>query len=867
MEPIELHLREDAGLDRIREPIQVGIPIPEGVLLSAHLLTVAGTENHSIPVWQATPLAHWPDGSIRWLKLNFQVNLAARQATTLTLGVTETGHGPGMAPLQTELEHGAWHISTGNISFRIPQHELSWTALFASGSKAAHEIHLTDQAGNHCFAKPDADGWQLEENGPACTGLAIRGQWQAENGSLLARFTCNLRFFTNNETAELDLSIHNPNRARHPGGLWDLGDPGSIAFRELSLRVRMPEGTTAWLVPETGQKKMTVSAVEGLELYQDSSGGINWQSRNHINARGEIITRFQGYRLHAGDQLLQTGKRASPIVGLTGARDAVQAGVRQFWQNFPSAMTVANSGIIIGLFPAGSEEPYELQGGEQKTQTVYLNYSNNAKALLWTQAPLVPSLAAKHYQQASAFPWFQAGAPEGPLDDLIRAGVAGSNNFFAKREIIDEYGWRHFGDLFADHETLYQKQTEPRYISHYNNQYDAIYGFARQFALTGDQRWWALMDDLARHVADIDIYHTEDDRTEYNNGLFWHTDHYLDAGTATHRTFTRLNTTSSTPGQTGGGPAAEHCYTTGFLYHYWLTGHAPSRTAVLQLASWMSAVHEGRGGLMEQLLAFKKNELPQLKALITGNRPSPHKYPFTRGTGNYLTALLDAHYLEPEGNWMNQAEDVIRDTIHPADNIEARNLLKVETGWSYLILLASLVRYLVIKSEYRNYDHHFYYARDCFIHYALWMADHEKPFLEHREQLEFANDTWVAQDIRKVMLMYQAAMTDPANADKYLKPAERWLDDICSRLASSPERDYTRILVILMQNNGPQHRQAPSTFLPPGNTSTNLRGPCATPSLTWSELFARIAFRIKRGLRSFNFKQEKKWLETRLNKS
>merc|ERR1712000_180129 len=132
----------------------------------------------------------------------------------------------------------------------------------------------------------------------------------------------------------------------------------------------------------------------------------------------------------------------------------------------------------------------------------------------------------------------------------------------------------------------------------------AIYGFARQFARTGDTRWFELMDDLARHVTDIDIYHTEEDRAEYHGGLFWHTDHYLDAHTATHRTFTRYNDTSSTPGQTGGGPASEHCYTTGLLYHYYLTGTEASRDAVLELAHWMIATHEGQGGLLEQLLAL-----------------------------------------------------------------------------------------------------------------------------------------------------------------------------------------------------------------------------------------------------------------------
>src|SRR5690554_8097843 len=109
------------------------------------------------------------------------------------------------------------------------------------------------------------------------------------------------------------------------------------------------------------------------------------------------------------------------------------------------------------------------------------------------------------------------------------------------------------------------------------------------------------MDDLARHVVDNDIYHTNEDRAGYNNGLFWHTDHYLDAHTSTHRTFSRHNDTSSTPGQTGGGPGAEHCYSTGHLYHYWITGNHDSKATVIGLARWMQNTHEGEKGLLAEL--------------------------------------------------------------------------------------------------------------------------------------------------------------------------------------------------------------------------------------------------------------------------
>ena len=56
---------------------------------------------------------------------------------------------------------------------------------------------------------------------------------------------------------------------------------------------------------------------------------------------------------------------------------------------------------------------------------------------------------------------------------------------------------------------------------------------------------------LARHIMDIDLYHTENDKSGYNGGLFWHTVHYRDAGTSNHRTFPQATENGSTSKQSG----------------------------------------------------------------------------------------------------------------------------------------------------------------------------------------------------------------------------------------------------------------------------------------------------------------------------
>ena len=70
---------------------------------------------------------------------------------------------------------------------------------------------------------------------------------------------------------------------------------------------------------------------------------------------------------------------------------------------------------------------------------------------------------------------------------LVDIAIKGENTFFDRREIIDEYGWRNFGDLYADHEAVGHPGLHPL-VSHYNNQYDVIYGAVVQYARSGDRR-------------------------------------------------------------------------------------------------------------------------------------------------------------------------------------------------------------------------------------------------------------------------------------------------------------------------------------------------------------------------------------------
>ena len=863
MELCQLTLCEEQGLKRRGEPVFAGVPLPKGALVDGQKIRLVSTRSGEAVNMQARILGRWQDQSIRWLKIDLQAHLGAYEQERLRLETTDSsGFVPKSPQSPAPLENPRPALVKEGLHLELLPGQLDWRIRYRNGQWVPHHLHYVDDQGQP-RAVNQIEDWTILEDGPLVSTFQSSGVVLGKENRELVRLVIRLSVHWQQALVRCDVVVHNPRRAAHPGGLWDLGDPGSVHFKALELKVSHSD-TAAWsLRAEPDDEAFSAGPQDSLRIYQDSSGGPNWDSRNHQDANGIKIPTFQGYRLTRNGQVVRQSIRATPTLSASGTATGLHVTVPQFWQNFPSALGCEGGRLDIGFFPGDCRKPYELQGGERKTLTAWLHYGDHPEILATRHAPTLLRLSAKAYEAANSFPWFSSTRPDGALEHLIDLGLAADDGFFQKREKIDEYGWRNFGDLYADHETIYQKPDEPPFLSHYNNQYDAIFGFARQFALTGDRRWYELMDDLARHVADIDIYHTSEDRAEYNGGLFWHTDHYLDAHTATHRTYSKHNSTSSVPGQTGGGPAAEHCYTTGLLYHHWLTGSTDSRNAVLELAHWIRNNHEGTGGLFEQLLKVKKQDLPRLKKLARHNLAGVHRYPFTRGTGNYINTLLDASLLEPDQNWLAQAERVIKATINPYDDIDRRDLHISETGWSYLVLLASLVRYLGIKLERDEIDESYRYTLQSLRHYWRWMVKHEKPFLEKVPGLEFPNHTWVAQDIRKAMLMFQASVFDPEHREAYQQKAHEWLDYVTSTLLAGDEKQLTRIQVLLLQNYGPHTAKI---VLPEYALISDHTTVVRTPSraLGLSVVIAEIFLRLIRGLRTFRPTREKAWLRNRV---
>ena len=730
-------------------PTSVSVPLPAGAVHNAEG-SVVQADKLELPV-QTKPIAFWPNGSIRWLTASFIVPENEPQLSFLHIKPNTE-----QRPLPVKSTPGAHdtHVAMGHTAWNL-------------------ELIVDGRA---LTLRPVA---QVTSTGLIFEEVRVKGVCDELNW---LEWEVNGRCWQEKQLVNLSVGLRNTQPATHKGGLWDLGDKNSLNFDRFSLSTSAGTPKTIWL--HDGEREYSGAEIQ---IHQESSGGTNWRSQVHVDRCGDIPMRYCGFETIV-DGSTTRGTRAMPTLRFENSNDCLEVTYPFFWENFPSAIH-GGTDVRIDFFPLVAGNPHELQPGEQKTHELIISSNQERWYTRHGLRPPIVRVADGSISRALAIPTpCRQENNSNLLKTFVARALDGPRSFLAKREQVDEYGWRHFGDIYADHEELHF--AGDTLVSHYNNQYDVLLGMLVQWLQSGDTRWFDLAKELADHVVDIDIYHTKHDRPAYNGGLFWHTDHYKSCSNATHRTYSRKNAKNRTY---GGGPACEHNYTTGLLCLYFLTGKCKYGNAVRSLANWVLAMDDGS--------ITRWAGLTSVSTGLASQCYSPDFHGPSRGSGNSISALVDGWLLTSERKYLDFAESLIRRAVHPDDNINDLDLLDVERRWSYTVFLVNLGRYLQLKETTGERDDMYLYALFSLREYGRWMLKHERPYLDHPEDLEFPTETWAAQDLRKANALRLAAVYDTEYRDALLAKANEITDAATEYLNSFPRPDTTRsIAIILMES-------------------------------------------------------------------
>ena len=173
---IPLRVHEPSGLERKSHPITSGVPLPEGALKDVHSARVLDEHGRELPL-QAQALARWPDGSVKWLLLDFQVDLKPNESLTLTL---EFGPGTSTSvrhssPVSIRESKAGIEVHSGNLKVQISHPELPFGLCPVFTARSTDGVRDGRYVGK-------AEDIRVEESGPLRAAVRVAGWHYREDG-------------------------------------------------------------------------------------------------------------------------------------------------------------------------------------------------------------------------------------------------------------------------------------------------------------------------------------------------------------------------------------------------------------------------------------------------------------------------------------------------------------------------------------------------------------------------------------------------------------------------------------------------------------------------------------------------------------
>lgn len=497
---IPLTVQEPTAQGRASWPVTSGVPLPQGALADASQCRLEDAAGATVPL-QVRATSWWPDGSVKWLRLDF---LAATQPNAASAYTLVAGTAPAAAPAGLTVQAAATSnaaageplgvltapvsVSTGRLAMQIPD---GGFAPFANVTVDGKRISAGTATG---FEIADADGKVfssagaapeqilLEEPGPLHAVLCVRGKLVAADGGSFMRYLCRLHFWQGQPWVRVVFSLDNDVTAQRMTNFS-------------SLKVRVPA--------DLGAARFTVG----------SEGG--------------------GLPLRAGDALLQdnddhfatadhTGKRADGWV-LADGPAPLAVTVRDFWQLYPKGLSADAGGVTVDLLPALPASQFAQVNDDDRTKLYFWcdggKYKVRTGVRITTEfgVDFAPTIAAdKNGVYASATAWqaplFAACTPEwycstealgqifprtpGRYEIYETNLQAAFNRFLERREKVREYGFINYGDWFGE-----------RTWNWGDGEYDTQWGLAASFVRTGNLAMLWRAEQMERHKADVDTVH------------------------------------------------------------------------------------------------------------------------------------------------------------------------------------------------------------------------------------------------------------------------------------------------------------------------------------------------------------------------
>jgi len=557
---VALTVNDELGAARNGEVVCSGVPFAKGSLRPSQPMHMVTDTGQPLPT-QTKVLGHWPDGSVKWLLVQFVADCPANGRRGYTLA-------PGTGPLPTHPvavrpDNDQILVTTGRLRVSMLRSRLTFldevllhcdevdTRMLSGGTPM--RFVLTDGT-LHSSANTKPDLVEVEESGPIRATIRMVGWLQGPKGERLYKLDTRLRFYAGQAYVKAEYTF------------VCLGKPELHEVREIAVDLAPPSGTdTRYLLPgDTIHNEGTLSTKQTAVLSVDSKlvckAGL-------AGSQSTARTRLDGWAL------------------LRNENAAVGVAIRDFRHLCPKAIELAPTRITLSLWsPRGGEI---LRLGRTRAKTHHVLYDFGAVGgrdaaldrLRAFQQPLIATPDPEYFCATGALgPLSPEGAPE--TTDYDKKVAAAFETLRQRRETWGrENGLLHYGDWY--HGGYGNKLTRG------DLEYDTGHACFLLYARSGRRAYYDFAVACNQHFIDIDVNHETGDQRYHGYGDHAETHEAVTTGMEWGHVFTDC-------------PADAYC----------LTGDERSLAAVRMIADRVATIADGDGyGRIRDILAGAERQL------------------------------------------------------------------------------------------------------------------------------------------------------------------------------------------------------------------------------------------------------------------
>ncbi len=511
---VELIVEEPSGIERFMEPVTCGVPLPEGYVSSPEEL-VLKLDGSQLPV-EVRQVSRWPDSSLSWVHLDFQISLPEHGKRSLLL---EKGKREAFnCKLKVSEDDKAITINTGKLEAQLRRGRFNVIDMLrVAGEDDKLQTMLIPRHGGGIVAWSDSVAFRsnldqaselsVESSGPMRVVLRSTGRLVNQDGNTLLHYVCRLYFYNESPVVRMALTVENRDQ---------------VIQNKIEL-----EGLHVEIPTMLRGDGMAFDIGMMDEDFQGVFGQSTALSFSQVNDSEQA---YFGSEMHWEQDESPKAAKSDRIgwAALGAGAGQVGIGLRYFWQMYPSTIVLfARDGFIqVGMFPKRLKKKMDWYSGVARTHYIRMAFlregdTEKMRSMVTAcQKPLIARPAPEYFCETTrAFGKLPVrGAQNYPaehreiaaqVDSELDNGFEHMLKMIDSRTVngttVDSYGFLNWGD--GVHYAWQRGVTDPGNLSWNHHYYDLPHMSCLEFARTGSLEWYEYFFTRSHHMMDVHMTH------------------------------------------------------------------------------------------------------------------------------------------------------------------------------------------------------------------------------------------------------------------------------------------------------------------------------------------------------------------------